>query len=258
MPKDSPGRDRAAAYVRGLIQDGKLPPDSQVPSIRAIADEVGVSRQTAQDAVQLLAGAGWVHRDGDRNAYLVSASQPGSQRAGWITRTPGERTRPPWPPVPAEGDAVTVTAAASVAAPDYVADLLALDPGADKREVIRREEVITRDGRPYMLTVDWIPAPNVLLVAELTGPVPIEGGPEAAIRRHTGRRVTQGADYLRGRAADKREAGHLGLPAGSPILAGAHIWSDDEGPLLYGEWCMPPDQVVMYPYDDLPVNPAGD
>jgi GntR family transcriptional regulator len=64
----------------------------------------------------------------------------------------------------------------------------------------------------------------------------------------TGRRATYGRDYVRGRASDAREAGALRLPVGSPILAGTHVWSDDEGVILYGEWCMPPDQVVSWDY----------
>ena len=64
----------------------------------------------------------------------------------------------------------------------------------------------------------------------------------------TGRTVTLGRDHLRGRAADAREAGALRLPVGSPILAGTHVWSDDAGVLLYGEWVLPPDQVISYEY----------
>ena len=75
------------------------------------------------------------------------------------------------------------------------------------------------------------------------------GGPAEVIATITGRHVTHAQDHLEGREADTREANALGIPVGSPILAGAHVWSDKEGVILYGEWVMPPKRVVSYSYE---------
>ena len=97
-----------------------------------------------------------------------------------------------------------------------MAELLGIDPGS---MVIRREEITSLRGRPRMLAVDWIPTNNVMAEAELLGP-PTPEGPASIIETVTGRRVTHAQDHLEGREADTREAAALGLPVGSPILAG--------------------------------------
>ncbi|WP_263399557.1 hypothetical protein [Saccharopolyspora pogona] len=38
------------------------------------------------------------------------------------------------------------------------------------------------------------------------------------------------------------------IEVGAPILAGAHAWSDDDGLLVYGEWCLRADVEVGYEY----------
>ncbi|MGA2831121.1 MAG: UTRA domain-containing protein, partial [Streptosporangiaceae bacterium] len=65
----------------------------------------------------------------------------------------------------------------------------------------------------------------------------------------TGRHITHAQDHLEGREADTREAAALQLPVGSPILAGTHVWSDQDGVILYGEWVMPPKRVITYSYE---------
>jgi len=139
-----------------------------------------------------------------------------------------------------------VTAAESVQAPNYVAELLGIEIG---ELVIRREEITYRHARPVMLSVDWIPAANVMEAAELTAREPVEGGLLGLVERATGRGATHGRDHIRGRASDGREADALRLPVGGPVLAGVHLWSDENGPLIYGEWVMPPDQVISYEYE---------
>jgi GntR family transcriptional regulator len=99
-----------------------------------------------------------------------------------------------------------------------------------------------------MLSVDWIPTGNVMAEAELLGP-PTPEGPAEVITTVTGRHITHAQDHLEGREADTREAAALQLPVGSPILAGTHVWSDQDGVILYGEWVMPPKRVITYSYE---------
>ncbi len=99
-----------------------------------------------------------------------------------------------------------------------------------------------------MLSVDWIPTKHVMAEAELLGPATPDG-PEHIIATVTGRHVTHAQDHLEGRESDTREATALGITVGSPILAGTHVWSDDDGVIIYGEWVMPPKQVITYAYE---------
>lgn len=223
-------------HYRDLIMNGDLRPGERLPTISAIAEEWGVARATASKAVGQLQVEG-----------LIYTSPQGSFVGDpfGTSRTPRDRITTKAPHRPgSNGETITVTAAEIVDAPPYVADLLGVEP---RTQIIRREEIVSCGGRARALTVDWIPADRET-GAELLERKPIEGGPIALIERTTGHHVVHGRDYVRGRACDGREADALRLPVGSPILAGTHVWSDDDTVLLYGEWCLPPDQVISYEY----------
>jgi GntR family transcriptional regulator len=227
-----------ADHYRTAIRDGELVPGQQLPAITQLAAEWDISVSTAAKAIRQLQveGAIWTSPQGS----FVSDEDI-------LTRTPRDRiTATPPQLSTTNGEHVILLAAEIVTAPNYVAELLGIPIGA---QVIRREETTHRRGQPRMLAVDWIPdIGSAMLAAEATDPLPIEGGTIGLVERATGRTVTLGRDHLRGRAADAREASALRLPIGSPILAGTNVWSDDTGVLLYGEWCLRPDQVISYEY----------
>lgn len=238
--RPAPPYAQIANYYRAEILEGKRQPNTRLPAIAEIAREWDVSASTAAKAVGLLQVEGLIYTS-SQGSFVAD---PHGTRT---SRTPRDRvTTTPVQRVGTNGETVTVNAAESVPAPAYVAEILGVEPGA---EVIRREEVIYHGSHAHALTVDWIPATNVMEVAGLLDPAPIPGGAITLIETVTARHVTYGRDYIRGRAADAREAGALRLPVGAPILAGTHVWSDDEGVILYGEWCMPPDQVISYDYE---------
>ena len=237
--RSAPPYTQIADYYRAQIVTGARQPNSKLPPISEIAAEWGVAASTAAKAVGLLQVEG-----------LVYTSPQGSfvapPRGTRTSRTPRDRvSASPAQRVGTNGETVTVNEAGIVPAPVYVAEILGIEPGA---EIIRREEVVYHEAHAAALSVDWIPVTNVMEGAGLLDPSPVPGGAISLIETVTGRRATYGRDYVRGRAADAREAGALRLPVGSPILAGTHVWSDDEGVLLYGEWVMPPDQVVSWDY----------
>ena len=136
-----------------------------------------------------------------------------------ITRTPGDRIRGRRPVRAADNETVTLNVAEIVLAPNYVAELLGIDPGS---MVIRREEITALRGRPRMLAVDWIPTSHVMAEAELLGP-PTPEGPAHVIETLTGRRVTHAQDHLEGREADSREAAALGSRSAARSLRGARM-----------------------------------
>lgn len=226
-------------HYRRMILTGELAPGERLPSIAQIAEEWQVSNATAAKAVSRLQVEQAVYST-PRGTFVGSDDR--------ITQTPGDRMLGPRLERSIPGETVTLNEAGIVLAPNYVAELLGLDPGD---QVIRRQEVTSLRDRPHMLSVDWIPTTHVMADGEMLGPL----GPEGAIHvieTLTGRHVTHAQDHLEAREADTREATALKIPTGSPILAGVHVWSDNEGPILYGEWCMPPKIVITYAYEITP------
>lgn len=96
-----------AASLRGLTVEGRLPPHTRLPSERALASALGVSRNTATAAIDVLREQGYV------------ASRSG--RGSWITRPSGPELRPDEPAPPA-GDVIDMTLA-NLPAPTELAAL---------------------------------------------------------------------------------------------------------------------------------------
>ena len=222
-------------HYRDEILDGSLRPAARLPAIAEIAEQWGVAAGTAARAIAQLQVEGAVYTS--PQGTFVSSDEI-------LSRTPGDRIKSARR-IRTNGDQVEVTAAEIVTPPNYVADLLGITVG---EQVVRREEITWHAGHPKMLGVDWIPVTTREIVGDLTEKRPIPGGAISVITSVEARHVTHGRDHIRGRSSDAREATALRLPIGSPILAGTHVWSDDQGVLLYGEWVMPPDQVISYEY----------
>jgi GntR family transcriptional regulator len=236
-----PAYEQIADHYRSLIHSGQLQPGAKLPSITDIASEWNVARSTVAQAVNRLQVEHAVHTS--TQGTFVSAD-------GIVTATPADHIRMARPYRVGKGETITVTAAEIVIPPDYVAEILNIEPGS---EVIRREEITNLRGNPRMLSVDWIPVESTLTAMGVLDPKPLEGGLAHTLETITHRRITHGQDYLRGRSADAREANALQIPVGAPILAGVHIWSDADNVILYGEWVMPADRVVTYNYE-IPVE----
>jgi GntR family transcriptional regulator len=245
IERREPAYVQIANHYRNVILSGELSPGDRVPSITEIADQWHVAKATAARAIERLT---------IEKAVYTSTQGTFVSSDDHITRTPGDRIRGRRPGRAVTTETVTLNEAHIVLAPDYVAGLLGIEPGS---MVVRREEVTALRGRPKMLSVDWIPTGHVMAEAELLGP-PVPGGPAHVIETLTGRRVTHAQDHLEGREADTREAAALGILVGNPVLAGVHVWSDAEGVILYGEWVMPPKQVITYSYEVTDAEPEAD
>jgi len=236
VERNTPAYVQIADHYRDAILSGELNPGDRLPSITDLAEQWHVARATASSAVSRLQVEQAVYTT-PRGTFVASDDR--------ITHTPGDRIRGPRPRRIGRGEEIALNEAGIVLAPNYVAELLGIAPGS---MIIRREEITTLRGRPRMLSVDWIPTGHVMAEAELLGP-PTPEGPAEVITTVTGRHITHAQDHLEGREADTREAAALQLPVGSPILAGTHVWSDQDGVILYGEWVMPPKRVITYSYE---------
>jgi DNA-binding transcriptional MocR family regulator len=92
-----------AAGLRALIVEGRLPPYTRLPSERAAATALGVSRNTVTAALDLL-------RD---HGYLTSHRGTGS----WVSLPRTSRDRPD-EPLPIDGDVIDLTVASLPAPPE--------------------------------------------------------------------------------------------------------------------------------------------
>lgn len=240
-------RVRIAEHFRRAIRDGQLVPGDRLPSVRDIAAEHEVAYATARSALSWLSIEGYIvtTQRGSFVADRATGVDSPRDRLDRIQRTGS---------ILGTAETKQVTAADLIVPPLYVALLYDQDPG---EQVLRREYVVGSGPQRLMLAVDWYPASFAEQVPDLLSTVPGQRTPDrpghgddllAQIEHTTGRQVKYGRDGVRARTADQREANRLGLELGAPILAGAHEWSDDEGVIVYGEWCIPSGLEIGYEY----------
>jgi DNA-binding transcriptional MocR family regulator len=79
-----------AAQLRARIRDGRLPTGARLPTVRRLALELGVTRNTVHDAYGELQSAGWVESIVGSGTYVRRRSQP---RA--MLRAMADDERPP-------------------------------------------------------------------------------------------------------------------------------------------------------------------
>lgn len=105
---DAPLTSRLAGQLRALISDGRLTPGQRLPSSRALAARLGVSRNTVTHAIEQLAAEGYLEVARSRRpvvaagAALLTAhpavARPPAPRPGlstWAQHLAGSR----WPPL---------------------------------------------------------------------------------------------------------------------------------------------------------------
>lgn len=239
--------ERIAEHYRRMIRDGDLRPGHRLPTVKELAEEHGVSSTTVRHALSWLRVEGYIATT-QRGSFVTDAPKIGPSPRDRILRT--YRTGS----VLAEHETKRVTAVELTVPPVYVAGLFDIEPG---EQVVRREYVTGTGSQITGLHVDWYPAHFALHVPDL-----LETAPGCRTTTHPGtgndllvqiehamgRMVAGGRDSMHGRDADQREARLLGVAVGSPILAGAHEWSDSQGLIVYGEWCLPYRLVIGYEY----------
>ncbi|WP_326688442.1 GntR family transcriptional regulator [Streptomyces sp. NBC_01795] len=226
-----------AAELRDQVLAGTLVPGDKLPTIKELAASYRCAGATAQRALGQLVVEGVV-RTSPRGSFVADeapVSLSPAERAVLARRTGS---------ILAEGETAVVTAAELVVPPLYVSEIFDLDHGD---QVVRREYVVGRSRTRSMLAVDWFPAHFAAQVPDLLSTAPGKvRGLLSKVLETVGRTPTSARDDMHAREADQREAHHLGIPPGAPTLAGAHRWSDADGMILYGEWCLPPRMTLSY------------
>jgi GntR family transcriptional regulator len=229
-----------ADHYRQEIMSGDLNPGDRLPSNREMTQRWGVATATVSRALQQLQVEGYL-RTSPRGTFVAdeaAVTASGKDRLLQVQRIRSSLMG---------GETAKVVRAELAVPPLYVQDLFDLDPGD---QLIRREFVAGRGRHRTMYQGVYYPAHLAALVPDLLSTAPSKNaGLLAKILDATGRTITHARDDMHGRAADQREAAHLGIPHGAPILAGVHRWSDDQGVIEYGEWCIPTRFTIGYEYN---------
>lgn len=238
---------RIAEHYRQQIRDGILRPGDRLPSVRELSEQHAAATATIRAAMGWLRTEGWIVTT-QRGSYVAEETVNTAAPADRLERV--RRTGS----VLGAGETKRVLSAALIVPPLYVAELFDQDPGG---QVLRREYVVGTGRQRLALEVDWYPPAFAELVPDLTSTAPGSATAEhpgrgndliAQIEKACGRRVTHGRDAMHSRACDQREASALAIAVGTPILAGAHEWSDAQGVIVYGEWCLPQRLTLGYEY----------
>ncbi|QKW50719.1 GntR family transcriptional regulator [Streptomyces buecherae] len=228
-----------ADHYRERILSGALEPGSRLPSSEELCGTWGVTTTTIGQALQALAV--------ERHVCMTPRGTFVADEPRW-TLTPRDRlTRVQRAgSFLAEGETSIVLAAELTRPPLHVAELLDLDEGA---QVVRREWVAGRGRTRTAYAVTWYPATYLAVAPELLNTAPgLNHTITNKVLEATKRTITHARDDMHARTANAREANHLGVPVGSTIMAGAHRWSDEDGVIEYGEWCLPKLFTVGYEY----------
>ncbi|MCX5203001.1 GntR family transcriptional regulator [Streptomyces sp. NBC_00237] len=226
-------------HFRQRIMSGELEPGSKLPTNRDICGSWQTSAATVSRALQALQVEGYI-RATPRGTFVEDNPVWTLSAADRLARVQRVKS------FLADGETSRVTAASLMKPPLYVADILDLEHGD---QAVRREYIAGRGQTRTVFAVMWYPAPFAALVPDLLNTAPGRNhGLTAKVLEATGRKITHARDDMHARHADAREASALGLEIGAPILAGAHRWSDAEGIIEYGEWCLPPRMTIGYEY----------
>ncbi|WP_329569953.1 GntR family transcriptional regulator [Kitasatospora sp. NBC_01266] len=228
-----------ADHYRQAILSGELEPGTKLPTNRAMTDRWGVSSATVSRALQHLVVEGYV-RTSPRGTYVADEATVTASSRDRLLQV--QRVRSSL----MAGETNIVTVAELKVPPLYVADLFDLEPGD---QLVRREFVTGRGKHRTMYQGVYYPVQFAALVPDLLSTAPGKnGGLLAKVLEATGRTITHARDDMHGRDANAREASNLGIKVGAPILAGAHRFSDADGVIEYGEWCIPTRYTIGYEY----------
>jgi GntR family transcriptional regulator len=228
-----------ADHYRAAILSGELAPGDKLPSNRDLAGTWQTTAATVTRALSSLQVEGFI-RTTPRGTFVADVppvTMSPRDRLGHVSRVRSAL---------ADGESVMVTSATLLVPPVYVAELFGLEPGD---QVVRREWTMGRGQARTQFGVTWYPAQFAAMVPDLLSTAPgRHGGVLARVMEATGRTPNHGRDDMHGREADAREASHLGVRVGAPILAMAWRYSDDGGVMEYGEVCLPARLTIGYEY----------
>jgi GntR family transcriptional regulator len=224
-----PASRRIADELRRSIESGELAPGAQLPSERQLAATYGTARNTAREAIRLLADAGLVIAEQGRGAFV--------RRSAPLIRLGNDRYSPKYrdsglSPFLLEcakqgkTGRFEVLSISRVEPSDDVADRLEVPAGSES--VLRRENVFYADADPVHRVTTYIPWST----AEGTGLVEPEVGHPYGIHgilEERGHTMTRLREEVSARMPTADEVELLHLSPGVPVLDVLHTSIDQDG-----------------------------
>jgi len=192
------------ATLRDQIIAGAYARDAALPSERELARLYGVSRITAQRAMDELAAAGLARREHGRGTFVAGSVEPGPMDASMQALIDN---------VVALGGVTTghVLEAEMALPPTSIRDALKLRPG----DVAHHSKHIRmRDGDAFGLIETWVPRDIGARITQAD----IEAKPMLLLLEDLGARPTWATQAIGAKVASPEEARLLGLSAGAPLV----------------------------------------
>ncbi|MFI6844633.1 GntR family transcriptional regulator [Kitasatospora sp. NBC_00085] len=223
-----PKYQRIADTLKAAIDAGEYRAGDRLPGENDLMDEYGVARMTARQALGVLQsegiaearrGAGVFVRDfrplRRRGIQRLAQGQWGSGRSIWSADIDNRSLLV---------DQVSVT---EQGAPDHVARVLGVDPGAP---MCVRHRRFVLDGKPVLLSTSYLPAGLVAgtaITREDTGP----GGTYARLAE-IGAKPVHFREEVRSRMPSAEESTRLELSTGTPVILICRTAFADEGQVV--------------------------
>jgi GntR family transcriptional regulator len=220
---------RIADDLRRAIEAGELTPGARLPSERDLATRYGTARNTAREAIRLLADEGLVTAEHGRGVFVRRESpliRLGNDRYSHKYRESG--LSPFLLECAKQGKTgrFEVLSIERIQPPGSVAQSLRLP--ANEKSVLSRENVFYADADPVHRVTTYIPwtiaEGTGLLEPEVPHPYGIHG-----ILEDRGHVMTRLRESVSGRMPRGDEARYLQLPAGVPVLDVTHVSIDQNG-----------------------------
>lgn len=223
-----PPSRRIAEELRLQIESGELRSGDKLLSERALAEKYGAARNTAREAVRLLAEQGLVTAQHGRGVFVREPQRLfrfGSDRYSIKNRETGLTPFRLEAKRQGKTARIDVPSIARERPPADVAERLKVS--ADEESVVHRENHYFADDDPVQIVstyIRWDEAQGTLLMETKTGKDGIYGRLE-----DLGHVMTRVRDEISARMPTPAEASTLGLPPGVPVLEVLHTSLDQNG-----------------------------
>ncbi|TCJ94608.1 GntR family transcriptional regulator [Nocardia alba] len=228
--RELPPSRRVADELRRAITGGDLAPGDQLPSERVLAERHQVARNTAREAIRILADEGLVTAVHGKGVFVRKPQRLlrfGSDR--YSNRLREETGLSPYrSEVAKQGRTARVdcTSITRVQPPEDVAARLNLNPETDT--VARRENWYFADEEPVQVGVTYIP----WAIAEhspLGTSAQMGKGSLYARFEERGHRITRVREEISARMPSPDETRGLAIPDGVPVVDVFHTGIDQDG-----------------------------
>lgn len=224
-----PASRKIAADLRHAIETGELAPGQQLPSERDLAQQYGTARNTAREAMRLLAEDGLVIAEHGRGVFVRPA--PRLIRLGNDRYSPRHRETGLSPfllECAKQGKTghFQVLGIDRMSPPPDVAERLNLS--ARTKSVLRRDNIFWADDDPVQRVTTWIPWSIAQGTGLLQAEVPHQFGIHGVLeeRGHTMARIREEVSARMPRPDERLQ---LRLPPGVPVIDVLHTSIDEAG-----------------------------